>query len=144
MSERANIVTDLDWLTSGMTGISSRVIWCVMNGQRPERVAFGGYPCDPDDFSRCYLLLKRNPAWRARLDELRPLRREWAALVEHWDELESLFLDIFGGSFTEEDYRSARRNYDKAASSRMYERMKEIERNARKRPNESEAPINDA
>ena len=123
---------DVEWLIHGPVGISSKVIWCVMNGYKPERDAFGGYPHDPDDFSRCYLLLQRNPVWRLQLDKLRPLRREWAALVDHWDELERMFLDIFGGSFGPSDY-AGRKPYDKAASKRMYDRMKEIESEARKR-----------
>jgi hypothetical protein len=125
------LVQDIEWLTSGQVGISSKAIWCVMNGMTPERGTFGNYPHDPDDFSRCYLLLQRNPEWRARLDEVRPLRREWSALVDHWDELEQLFLAIFGGTYTEADYHA--REYDRAASARMYDRMKEIEEQARKR-----------
>ena len=124
---------DVEWLMSRRVGVSSKLIWCVMNDVTPERDPFGGYPSDPDDFSRCYLLLQRNPAWRSQLDKLSPRRREWAALVEHWDELERMFLDIFGGTFTEADY-DARKPYNAKASERMYARMKEIESNARKRP----------
>jgi hypothetical protein len=120
-----DVVQDLDWFIHGRTGISSRVIWCVMNGRKPERGAFGGHPHDPDDFSRCYLLLQRNPTWRINMDKLRSLSREWNALVEHWDELEGLFLAIFGGTFSQQDYDN-RKQYDKSASERMYTRMREI------------------
>ncbi len=131
MSTRA-MVQDIEWLTYGHVGISSKVIWCVMNDLRPESDPFGGYPHDPDDFSRCYLLLQRNPLWRLQIHKLAPLRREWAALVEHWDELEQMFLACFGGEFTAQDYRGTK-PYNKAAGLAMYERMKEIETASRKR-----------
>lgn len=123
-------VQDLDWL---LNGISSECIWRVMNGADWERHArqwFDAAPTDPDDFSRCYLLLQRNPTWRIRLDEMRKVNGHWAALVDHWEELEGMFLAIFGGSFTHMDYHS-RKPYDKDASARMYHRMKDIEREAR-------------
>ena len=124
---RAAVVQDLDWLINGRTGISSKAIWCWMNRAPMDDTWRGSnYPCDPDDFSRCYLLLQRNPEWRARISEMAFVSKVWGALAENWDELERMFLDIFGGSFTEQDY-DRRKAWDKAASARMYDRMKEIE-----------------
>ena len=50
-------------------------------------------PHDPDDFKRCYKLLKQIPEWRKRLDELKPLSKEWHGLVTNWDKLEEMLLD---------------------------------------------------
>lgn len=125
---------DVQWLLHGPVGTSSKFIWAVMNGADPVAEAghdpFGAYPHDPDDFSRCYLLLQRNPNWRWQLHTLAPAGPEWAALVEHWGELEQMFLEIFGGSYDLSKYRSAR-PFNSAASRRMYDRMAEIKTAAR-------------
>lgn len=126
---RASVVQDVEWLMSGRVGVSSKAIWCYFNRQTPDRGWGWGYPLDPDDFSRCYLLLKRNPDWRKRVSEMAFCGKVWGALAEHWDELEQMFLDIFGGSFTEQDYDNSK-PWDKAASARMYDRMKQIEKGA--------------
>lgn len=124
---RATIAQDIDWFINGRTGISSKAIWCWMN-RVPLEDAWTNWnhPSDPDDFSRCYLLLQRNPDWRARISEMAFVSKEWGALAERWDELERMFLDIVGGSFTQQDY-DRRKTWEKDASERMYDRMRELE-----------------
>lgn len=81
------------WLTNGDTGISSETIWGVMMG-RPMKKAqqFGNSPpSDPDDFGRCYRLLKIMPSWRARLPEMFAQFPAWKAMVEAWDEITALY-----------------------------------------------------
>lgn len=78
------------WIGNGDTGTSSLTIWAVMM----KRVSPHGHfdiPHDPDDFGRCYRLLKIMPSWRDRLPEVVARCKEWAPLVEHWDELTALY-----------------------------------------------------
>lgn len=81
------------WLKGSDTGVSSQTLWCVMMGDK-RWTALGSWepdaPYDPDDFGRSYRLLKLFPAWRARLDEMKPIRG-WSGLVGAWDELEKLY-----------------------------------------------------
>lgn len=48
-------------------------------------------PCDPSDFNRCLKLLKSVPALRKRLSRMRKVSPEWGRLIDHWEELESLY-----------------------------------------------------
>jgi hypothetical protein len=137
----AELVQDLAWLHSGFVGISSRVMWRVMNHESPRQVMAGeawGYPHDPDDFSRCYLLLQRNPAWRSRIAEMRACGKVWAAFVDHWDELEELFRACTRGAFSEMNYHD-RRHWDREACNRMYDRMKALESEATRTPEAQDA-----
>jgi hypothetical protein len=48
-------------------------------------------PCDPDDFGRCYRLLRLFPTWRARLGEVSAKYPRWKPMVDAWDELTALY-----------------------------------------------------
>lgn len=78
------------WMNYGETGLSSKTIWnCMMrNTKYPVN-----NPHDPSDFNRCYKLLKQIPEWRKRLNELKPLSKEWAALVDNWEKLEKMLIE---------------------------------------------------
>lgn len=77
------------WLASDDVGMSSKWMAYALSGRSgsPEY----RYPLDPSDFGRCLGLLKAAPELRAKLPMLRGRSREWTALVDHWDELESLY-----------------------------------------------------
>ena len=79
----------LSWAVGAHTGTSSKAIFGVMTGNPPSDGYC--YPHDGGDLERCLLLLALIPEWRARLDEMRSVGPEWAALVDHWDELDALF-----------------------------------------------------
>lgn len=101
------------WVAGGDTGISSLTIWSVLSGMFSDTAARFGHwpPSDPSDFGRCYRLLKRFPAWRARLGEVSAAHPRWTRLVEHWAELESLY---------EEELPNA-------TAPKLYARMKQLE-----------------
>lgn len=63
------------------------------------------YPHDSGDFGRCHRLLEAVPEFMVRIEEMAQRSPQWAALVEHWDELTKLYLS--GGDS-------------------MYERMRQI------------------
>lgn len=80
----------IGWLSNGDTGISSETIWSVMMG-RPVKERHWNMPRDPDDFGRCYRLLKIMPSWRERLPEVSAKFPGWKPLVDAWDELTALY-----------------------------------------------------
>lgn len=91
------------WAAGSDTGASSKAMLSVMLGDRPK-TSFC-YPHDGGDLGRCIGLLDAVPEYRERLDEMKIIGAEWAALIDHWAELEARW----------------RRKDDK-----LYERMKQI------------------
>jgi hypothetical protein len=102
----------LSWIVGEDTGISSRTIWAVMMGVRPERA---NVPIDPADFGRCYRLLKVAPEWRERLGEVAEAYPIWGPMVAAWDELEVMY----------EAAVATGKNVS-PESRRMYDRMREL------------------
>lgn len=85
------------WLDCDHTGMSSEFMGRVLyaDGKYPKShycVEYGDglYPRDADDFGRCVGLLIAVPVFRERLQFLKEAGPEWAAIAEHWDELEEL------------------------------------------------------
>lgn len=105
------------WSLSGDTGSSSKALATFFSGVQQRSP---GYPHDPDDFGRCYRLLRSIPALRPRIGEAAVLSESWAALVGAWDELEALyekFCDVDGRRIDAPNYPDAKK---------MYARMKEL------------------
>lgn len=76
------------WAVSGETGTSSEAMLAVMLGEKPK-TGFC-YPSDGGDLGRCLGLLEAVPEFRSRLHEMKAVSPEWAALIEHWGELEAM------------------------------------------------------
>lgn len=76
------------WIRNGDTGTSSETIWSVLSGHPVRKTDI---PYDPDDFGRCYRLLRVMPSWRARLGEVADVHSAWRPLVDAWDELTALY-----------------------------------------------------
>jgi hypothetical protein len=93
----------INWFVTGDTGVSSEAIVAQMMGIETGRT-WGDHPHDCGDFGRCYKLLEAVPEFKPRINEMAKRSNEWAALVEHWDELTELY----------------------ATDGKCYERMKEI------------------
>lgn len=77
----------MQWIMGRDTGSSSRAIVGQMTGVTGQR----SHPWDIDDFGRCVRMLDVLPEYRSRLDEMKPISMQWKLLVEHWDELETLY-----------------------------------------------------
>lgn len=99
------------WLKSGERGVSSETMFERLSG-RGLGLGYKCHPLDPNDFRRCYLLLKLIPEWKYNLDRLRDLGFEWAQLVNNWDKLTEML---------EEQLSTKKPNG-------MYEFMKELRR----------------
>ena len=81
------------WLANGERGVSSETMFEVLAYRRILGGLPGCHPCDPDDFRRCYLLLKTVPEWKHQLNRLRTLSPVWSKLVDNWDKLTELLED---------------------------------------------------
>lgn len=98
-----------EWFNGRDTGTSSLTIYSVfMHTDSPH----GQYniPSDPEDFGRCYRLLKIMPQWRFGLQQVADNFPAWQPLVDHWDELTALY---------EEELPDG-------TAPRLYARMKEL------------------
>lgn len=104
------------WWNEGMNGergTSSLTMFAVMID--PQLRILGikkeefGHPHDPDDFRRCYLLLKTVPEWKEKLHLMKAVSPVWEKLVDNW----SLFTEML-----EELMRGKTNN--------LYDLMKEI------------------
>ncbi len=83
------------WIIGAGVGMSSKAIWShMMDVGEPD---WGwSHPRDPDDLSRCIILLKIIPEWHARISEMAQRSPEWAALVLRWDEIVDSMEDEVG------------------------------------------------
>jgi len=83
----------IKWFLSGNTGVSSEAIVAQLMNVKTERAGYGDYPHDSDDFGRCYKLLEAVPEFKLRINEMATRSNEWAALVEYWTVLTTLYED---------------------------------------------------
>lgn len=99
------------WLHSDQTGMSSKYMSSQLtNACSAERA----YPRDPSDFGRCLGLLKAAPELREKIGQMRECGPQWAALVDHWDELESLYNEELPTGKAPKTYSRMRELYDAA------------------------------
>jgi hypothetical protein len=100
-----------EWIVGRDTGTSSKTIWSVMQMVKPD---YASPPSDPDDFGRCYRLLKLIPEWRESLSLVSKAYPEWTALVDNWDELTALYEDeLANGPRNKHGDRMASKTYDR-------------------------------
>jgi len=87
----------LNWFANSRVGLSSKTMAMVACGIIPDEVH---HPYDPDDLSRCIVLLDMVPEVRNHFDAISDLNNKWASLIQHWDEIESAYReeDAFGWS----------------------------------------------
>lgn len=77
----------IKWFLTGDVGTSSEAIVAQMTGIETSRAGVGDHPHNGGDFGRCHKLLEAIPEFLPRLKEMAGRSPEWAALVEHWEEL---------------------------------------------------------
>ena len=109
-----------EWIIKGEIGISSKTIWAVMKGvvTNTRRLnSFENYdiPYDPDDFKRCYYLV-RDCHLKKRLNEIVKVFPAWKPYIENWDKLEMMLIKELATK----------------KSSGMYEFMNELEKQSKK------------
>jgi hypothetical protein len=66
--------------------------------------SFGSHPRTPAELRHCLQLFEVVPTLRNRLCELASLGSEWSVIVQHWRELEQLFMAEGGPVFGRETF----------------------------------------
>jgi hypothetical protein len=79
-----------EWMQSRDTGTSSLTIFSVITGI-PSPHGHYDVPHDPDDFSRCYRLLKLFPDWVNLLPSVAIKMPNWKPFVENWPKLTEMY-----------------------------------------------------
>ncbi|MDQ7818719.1 MAG: hypothetical protein RDU14_16960 [Melioribacteraceae bacterium] len=99
------------WFNHGERGVSSETIFQIIDGRTIHDFSYRtSHPSDPDDFRRCYLLLKTIPEWKEKLHMMKKVSPVWEVLVDNWDRLSEML---------EEQMRTGKPNG-------MYELMKDL------------------
>ena len=73
------------WLAGGRRGVSSNTMVQHLTGLSALGDSCGSHPHDPDDLSRCRLLLEQVP--HLQLDGMATCSGPWAKLVEQWGDI---------------------------------------------------------
>lgn len=101
-------MTVIEWLLTNDTCASSKAICAVMTG---SDIPLPEYPLTPDDFGRCYRLLKLFPEWVERMPEVTHHFPEWGPLAKDWGNLVELYEKCCdkGGRLPQKDSPSRQR-----------------------------------
>lgn len=75
------------WLATGRRGLSSETLFTFTTGVDCTRDNGHNHPHDPADLRRCRLLLDQCPELVSCIPRVAAAGPEWAALVQHWDEV---------------------------------------------------------
>lgn len=75
------------WLSNGERGTSSETMFGYLHPRKIKITKRECHPYDPDDFRRCYLLLKAVPQWKEKLFLMKEVSPVWSRLVNHWNDL---------------------------------------------------------
>ena len=95
-----------EWFVNGETGISSSAMAAVALGHKPkDKMA----PLDPADLNRCMKLVNHCPQVKRAFPEIRNLSKRWATVIDHWDELSTMFVEEAGWDW--DKGRSAPKTY---------------------------------
>lgn len=77
-----------EWILNGDLGISSKTIWGALMG---VKVIENDKPYDPDDFSRCWKLVKRCNVPLSNLKKVVEAYPYWKPYIDNWDKLTEMY-----------------------------------------------------
>lgn len=88
----SDLLAVAEWLTGDATGVSSQYMASVAIAGSVLKSRWGdSTPSDAPDLGRCVRLLEKAPTVRNCFPILRQASPVWAAYVDHWDELTTLW-----------------------------------------------------
>ena len=89
--------TIANWPESRDVGVSSATIYYAFTGVNSYNDRKHGVPHDPDDFGRCYRLLKLRPDWLGALPTVAIKFPEWKPFVREWPKLTEMYEAALAG-----------------------------------------------
>lgn len=92
------------WVLGNDVGLSSLALLAFMERNNLPKSDRYDHPLDPSDLGRCMKLMDIEPSYRERIHEIAVLSPEWAALSEHWSELEALYLEEYPTGYAPKCY----------------------------------------
>lgn len=88
----SDLLAVAEWLTGRDTGVSSKYMTSVaIAGKVTKSEWIDATPSDAPDLGRCVRLIEKAPTVRNCFPILRQASPVWAAYVDHWDELTTLW-----------------------------------------------------
>jgi len=81
-------MTLLEWIAGDRIGISSKTIWGAIMGVEVDR---DDKPYDPDDFSRCWKLVKRCNITKEQLEKVVDKYPYWKPYIDNWEKLTQMY-----------------------------------------------------
>lgn len=87
----------LEWFGNGDTGMSSECMALVSCGIKPKYTCT---PSDPSDLNRCIKLVEDVPEVLNKAVAISEVSKGWHNLMNHWDELVSLFHSEVGENWS--------------------------------------------
>ena len=100
-----------EWILNGQVGISSKTMWGALMG---IKVKENDKPYDPDDFSRCYKLVKQCNIPINDLQKITKAYPYWKPYIDNWQKLTDMY------------ERNDKENWLNSKEIGMYEFMKEL------------------
>ena len=79
-----------EWIVNGHTGVSSKTMWAALKGLE-IKPTHGDKPYDPDDFSRCYKLVKDCFVPKSHLKKISEKLPYWKPYIDNWDKLTGMY-----------------------------------------------------
>lgn len=82
------------WIVEGEVGISSKTMWVALMDVETTHNNRGFYfdiPYDPDDFSRCYQLVKDCEVTKEDLKKVEVRFPWWKPFIKNWDKLVEMY-----------------------------------------------------
>ncbi len=79
------------WLTNGQHSKSSKTMFQFLSGKDIGLNRDYSHPIDPDDFIKCYFLIKTVPEWKPLLNRLSVISPVWKKIVDNWDRLTTMY-----------------------------------------------------
>jgi len=76
-----------EWIVKGRVGISSKTMWAVLQGID----YIGDKPYDPNDFSRCYKLVKQCNLTEQDLQKISRTLPYWKPYIDNWQKLTEMY-----------------------------------------------------
>ncbi|MDD4970744.1 MAG: hypothetical protein PHT07_15060 [Paludibacter sp.] len=91
------------WLLHGEHGTSSKCMffWLCPDKLKRELFYTKTHPGDPDDFRRCYMLIKTIPEWKELLYQMKTVSPVWRKIIDNWDKLCGMLEEQMAGKKNE-------------------------------------------